>query len=272
MTSEKFFLAIRLERNAAETVLKNSEKIPSVFLDYYFFIKNTQGYFEKLESFCDAGGLNKYEVMLSVCCSLSISAHKFYIAAGISDDVYFDTFKDISIWSNSFFRRFGYWGLQEYLWLQHHIGLKLFRLGRLQFLPQACGKVYMLPQKTVMPEDIVLSVHIPEDGRLEYCDCIKSYEAAAKFFRVSRVYMCESWLLNDKLKLFLSPNSNIIKFQNDFTLFEEDISCRQAEERVFFKLCDNYALYPEETSLQKGLKQYLLSGNKMGTKTGLFFR
>ena len=43
----------------------------------------------------------------------------------------------------------------------------------------------------------------------------------------------------------------------------------QAEERVFGEIRENKDAYPEENSLQRGLKQYLLTGKKVGIGRGV---
>ncbi|WP_092753369.1 acyltransferase domain-containing protein [Hydrogenoanaerobacterium saccharovorans] len=58
-----------------------------------------------------------------------------YTEKGISEEVYWDTFSDITLWKRKCFQNIGIYGLQEYDWLSLHLQLKLFRLGRLQFQP-----------------------------------------------------------------------------------------------------------------------------------------
>lgn len=59
-----------------------------------------------------------------------------YRARTIGDDVLAATLSDLSIWMNTCRRETGEWGLLEYDWLMNHVSLKLFRLGRLQFIHQ----------------------------------------------------------------------------------------------------------------------------------------
>lgn len=58
---------------------------------------------------------------------------KFHKSKNISAQVTIDTFKDIKLWLNDFYRKNGRWGIVENQWLTHHFTGKLFRLGRLQF-------------------------------------------------------------------------------------------------------------------------------------------
>lgn len=80
-------------------------------------------------------------------------------------------------------------------------------------------------------------------------------------------FHCESWLLSPKLHNLLSKQSNILRFQDLFFVYNE-IPARQAEERVFGKVTDRIEEYPEDTSLQRALKAYLQKGNKVGMGCG----
>ena len=55
-----------------------------------------------------------------------------------------------------------------------------------------------------------------------------------------------------------------------FHIYEIDESCHQGEERIFGDVMD-IADYPETTSLQRNLKQYLLKGNTLGMARGIFY-
>ena len=59
-----------------------------------------------------------------------------YEALRIPQQVLRDTLSDVPIWMNTCKRLTGTWGLLEYGWLSHHVAGRLFRLGRLQFMPQ----------------------------------------------------------------------------------------------------------------------------------------
>jgi len=239
MTIDRFFEGIGFYKDAAKTVVEKAKKIAPESFD--------------LGRICELD----YERALAVCCYLSVAAHEQYKERGISDRIYFDTFKDLTIWAKVCYDLYGVWGLKESAWLAQHIKLNLFRLGRLQFLPN----------------ETALTVHIPDDGRLYYEECVKSYSAAVDFFAGREpVFTCETWLLNENLKQLLSPDSNILRFAGDFTVTEGDPDNRQAEERVFnFRLQDDPSLYPQNTSLQRKLRQYLMDGGKMGTKFGTYY-
>ena len=81
-------------------------------------------------------------------------------------------------------------------------------------------------------------------------------------------YTCESWLLSPALKDLLPPNSRILNFQ---ALFEVDKVHWESDavlEWVFQKRGNSLEELPEDTSLQRKMKAYLLDGGKVGEAFG----
>lgn len=60
------------------------------------------------------------------------AAHR---ARGITEAVTVETLADLELWIREETRRSGEWGFRNIGWLSHHFRARLFRLGRLQFLP-----------------------------------------------------------------------------------------------------------------------------------------
>jgi hypothetical protein len=59
---------------------------------------------------------------------------RFYRSKGIQESILADTMSDLLIWMNRYHAEHGVWGLDNLTWLLHHLGGRLFRLGRLQFV------------------------------------------------------------------------------------------------------------------------------------------
>lgn len=146
---------------------------------------------------------------------------KKYAEKGIPESVLVDTMKDIVTWTNTWSDVRGELWLEETHWLRLHFNMKLFALGRLHF--------YMGIMWTDMPAlglakgDGYVDVHIPACGPLSYEECVKSFQMANEFFAKYypefsyENFYCDSWLLDDSLKEYLKPESNILKFQSLFT-------------------------------------------------------
>ena len=113
-------------------------------------------------------------------------------------------------------------------WLERHLSMKLFKLGRLQFSP---GKAEMdIPALGITKGDPMMEIHIPAVGPLDQEECLKSIERAKEFFAKYdpdyqyRYFTCHSWLLDTSLKQLLGETSNIIRFQNMFAVLHEEKS------------------------------------------------
>ena len=193
-----------------------------------------------------------------------------YKSRGIDDTVYYDTFSDIQIWSMACKEQFGEYGVQEYRWFKEHLRLRLFRLGRLQFHPYAMKSDVEIAGKKVYEGQIVLNIHIPAGEPLAPDKVEASFEHARRFFRgVEPVFVCHSWMLEPKLGHILDASSNILQFQRHFSVYKQNPDSRQAEERIFQRICSDYSEYPEATELQRSAKRFLLAGNKLGSASGI---
>lgn len=198
-------------------------------------------------------------------------SYDIWHAAGIPDKIYFDTFKDIVIWSERYKARTGKVGLMEWPWFIIHIGMKLFRLGRLQF------EVVTLSEDTPLaPKGTeLLSIHIPRGEPMTAENIKESLDLSKEFFpkyfgKSYDLYYCNSWLLAPQLEQMLSERSGIRDFRRYFDIFVEDNSWSQAEDYIFLKREDDPSLYPEDTTLQRNFKKFLQSGGKMGMGRGIF--
>lgn len=189
---------------------------------------------------------------------------------GIAKDITVKTLKDVNVWIDNYFNCYNELGLGEFHWLINHYTGDLFRLGRLQFRLEK--SLEGIPEG-----EYAIETHIPQGEALTEEKCLDSFKEATTFFKKYfpqtpvKYFMCDSWLLNPNLADILSENSNIVKFMRLWTPvpFDSDNSS-QAIERVFgfgFKR-DDIKNAPENTSLQKALKGYLLSGGNMDLTLG----
>lgn len=131
------------------------------------------------------------------------------------------------------------------------------------------------------PDDNGLKVHIPYGDRLTKEACEDSYTRARDIFK--RCYpeihfdgfhlFC--WMLSPDLRDILKPNSNIIEFQNKYTVFPAKDNAVDAIMYVYgIKEDDvrsvNVEDLPESNSLQRGIKKKLLEGKHIHQCYGFF--
>lgn len=233
------------------------------------FDENTEDFFRLL-----CLDENKEQLLLYLYVRFAIDVHGEFKKRNINDKVYYDTFKEITIWHKQCVKKKGICGLIEERWIANSLQLKLFRLGRLQFEPEILKVekrwgAFILPAATG-----VLHVHIPEGEALTATLCRESFAQADLFFSNDyTIFDCWSWLLSPNLEHILSKDSNILKFQRMFCITETSYPFRQAESQVFGFVAEKPEQYPQGgTSLQRGLREYVMNGRDIGISYGYIDR
>lgn len=226
-------------------------------------------------------------VCLAAALLISEDAYKQYKKLGIPDEVFYDTFSDISVWVNTAKREENIDGLLEVWWIRHILYLNMFKLGRMQY--QFYKTDYILSglsplqalKAPIKNKSRVLNIHIPEGARLDYSECEKSVLLARKFFSEYfpeydyKGFVCDSWLLDPRNTEFMSADSNIMKFSNLFcTVLKPHKNNKEIIRRLWGKQNEKtvFSLLSENTDLQKRTKKYLLSGGKTGNGYGFILK
>lgn len=156
------------------------------------------------------------------------NAKELYVEKGIPKEILISTIKDIKIWCDTWSKIKGRLYLGELPWLDRHLSLKLFQLGRLQFCMQKapCD----IDKYGVKKGEGVIGIHIPEGEKLSVDACNESINQAREFFDRYfpefnyKIFTCHSWLLDQQLERFLSKESGIIKFSNLFDKVDKNES------------------------------------------------
>lgn len=264
MTLKEFCRGIGLEEKAIEKLLKLSvdEEDYSLYKKLYF--EDREEFFSIVEK------KENFRMLFLYCyCRMAMEEYDKYREKNIPEQVYWDTFSDISIWCENCFKQFGEYGLQEYRWLYRHIDLKLFRLGRLQFEKAIAEKNIDVDGVKISKCENVINIHIPQGEKLDFEASKKSVLWAFQIFGKNVPYLCCSWLLCPALQEILKGKSNILKFQSMFSVIETNFESREGEKRIFGSVSENIADYPENTSLQRNAKSYLLNGGRLGDSLGI---
>lgn len=148
-----------------------------------------------------------------------------YEEKGIGEDILLDTLSDLVVWTETWSELKGQLWLSELYWLNFHMGMRLFKLGRLQF---CLGKAkHDAPTHGLAKGDQVVDVHIQAVGPLKREDCLESFERAKTFFATHyaeskyKFFTCHSWLMDKKLDKVLPQDSNIIRFRDLFDIVHE---------------------------------------------------
>lgn len=187
-------------------------------------------------------------------------------ARGIPVDVSWSTLEDTGLQVAHYQTRNGRPGFDGAFWLWPHFRGEVFRLGRLQY---TFGQLDSEP---------ALEVHIPALGPMTPAACDESFGWANRFFpqhfpeRPMRIATCESWLLDPQLGDYLGPETNIMRFQNRFTLVPD--RSRAADEDVirfaFGFLPASIDDLPQRTTLERAVVTHLRNGGHWTFQLGWF--
>lgn len=226
-------------------------------------------YEESARRICESTGCGIDQASLACALVMAGRVRKTYEEKRLPEQLYWDTLSDLRIWCENCILITGRPGLRSNGWLRLHLSARLFRLGRLQF------ELYTLdrPVAGLPAGEPALHVHIPQGEPLGHEACLASYARAERFFPESlgyhpRIFLCHSWLLHPNLQRILPETSNILKFQREFTLYEQDEDAAQALERIFGLDFRAGQPYPQDTSLQRAAKRFLESGGVLGMGSG----
>lgn len=195
-----------------------------------------------------------------------------YQKAVISDEIYFETMKDIAVWCENNNNK----GLKNLPWIKNHLNFQLFKLGRLQFQFYKCDNRTL--NYDLLPFNFgenLIYVHIPQGEKLVYAECVNSLKNAKSFFGEYfpnydfDYFFCESWLLYGENWQFMNSSSNILQFSTLFDLVYSVEDDRQAIERIFGKRQLIKSKYQEKTTLQRNAKRFMQNGGKLGVGIGI---
>ena len=179
-------------------------------------------------------------------------------------------------------KRYGVGGLGVAFWVMRHFRGTIYQLGRLQFertrLGEGLASSMIDAGFDVRPEDLVLSIHIPDFmGPLSPEACDQSIDMARAFF--SRHFpeeryvaaVCHSWLLDPQLRAYLPPSSNIIRFQDRFHLGGGDYDASTSVlQFVFGPVPSDLDELPRRTTLERAIVTHLKAGGTWRGRSGWF--
>jgi len=171
-------------------------------------------------------------------------------------------------------------GLKQINWLGKILRGNIYRLGRLEF--EIRTTLHPFEEHGLNEGDNVIAVHIPDNGG-PLTDEARSeaYALSEKFFAKYfpeyeyKFYTCHSWLLDETLKNFLKPTSNIVKFMDEFIIKKSSVGkpheSYDALTYLFIRgtTVDDVKSLKPETSLQKAVVDHIKNGGKLYSAFGI---
>jgi len=202
--------------------------------------------------------------ILTMHLTAALKSRALYAQKGISDQIFIDTMKCFSRFIGEHRVQFDHYGFNRSFWTWRQPALLIFRLGTLEF------EIKVLDSKNV------LSVHIPSNAVMTREGLDASYQWAKKFFAeyyhdfdYEHMY-CGTWLLAPMLKELLPEGSKILNFMDDYEIFKTNPDSQGFMRWVYKKTYPDLSSLPEDTSLQRTIKQHLLAGGKIGDASGYY--
>ena len=122
-------------------------------------------------------------------------------------------------------------------------------------------------QRVLARGDPVLQMHIPAGDRLSLEECAGSMRRAVEFFRrhfpdqAPAAVTCRSWMFSPHLEEILPPTSNLVRCLREFYLYPVVPRGLESLWFVFLQEEFNLATAPRDTSLQRGIADWLARGN-----------
>lgn len=190
--------------------------------------------------------------MLTICLHCLIKTYDMYKNLGISEKIFWDTMKFLTRFINEHKNLHDEFSFTWAWWFVREISMSEFRIGDFEF-------EFMNDNKTI-------SLHIPSDADLKNGQIDVIFDFAKKYYPeyTNADIICKSWLVVPALKELLPKTSNIIKFQDKFTVNKVDTESLAFMDWVYSSRNIPIKDLPENTTLQRNMKKYLLSGKKIG--------
>lgn len=231
---------------------------------FYEKLKNVSEWKKALENMKqNIGEDNDGSKILSVMLLCALQTYNEYCRMGISERVFSDTMKFCTRFVKEHYDIYGVYSFTWAWWFPRQLSMREFRIGSFEY-EMICDN-----------EKKLINIHIPADADMSIEAMKKSYEDARAFFKTyfpeytKADMVCCSWLLSPVLDKMLPLNSNIRNFRKSFDIIEVYSNSNEGIRWLYSREDLLLEDLPENTSLQKKMKKYLLEGNCTGSGYGV---
>ena len=229
---------------------------------------------QELTAIAEQLGIHRFTAHLALLAHCVPEAKRRYAEAGIPEDIYWDSMKDIRFKMMETHYIHGVWGVYCGQWLSKFLTRDIICLGRLQFEPVQAQFACRIGDRQIDVGDAMLSVHIPSFGKLVYADVLDAYRRAGVFFR-DRFPGGEIWLRSVTWILYppvhaMLPEGNMRRWAEDYKVVHTKEDPSGTDLYRIFHLPNGTPIdrYPDSNTLQRRLKAWILEGNSMGLGCG----
>ena len=247
-----------------------------------FYIKDVNcNYEDMLETASKIGEtlkIHKYTMHMLLFLCLAPKLRERYAEKELSEELFYHTLKDLTYKLNECRLMYAINGTFVGEWFRHLFKMELFALGRLQFERFLTRYEYVYEGKILPVGTRLINIHIPRTGtKLDHDEVLKSYKMAEEMFADEfggepLTFLCDSWLLDPHIPSFLSPSSNLTKFQNDFTIVKTGESYEYSALWTVFdcRYDGDISVLPNDTSLRRAYINRIKNNEPFYYGHGLF--
>ncbi len=156
-----------------------------------------------------------------------------------------------------------------YFWIYKYAKGELFRINDFEY------------ETSKKDGKDIINIHIPAGTKLNIYENLKSFMSAIEFFdkffpeyKMTGV-MCESWLLSKEIEEVMGGATNISRFGDMFDRYDIGDKTGDAVFRFVYNFTAPYPpieTLPEDTTLQRKLKEYMLAGKRVHAMGGTILR
>lgn len=206
----------------------------------------------------DPHGFKLLWEMLDLTCNYSYPKYK---EMGIPDEIFIATMKFITRFLEWHREYHGEYKFTQAPWFPREISCIEFRVGALEY-------------EFVEGETREIAMHIPSDAKFDRATVLESLKEFTAFRDTyfsdwkGVTFTCETWMLAPAMEELLNETSNVLAYKHMFELDKIDAEATWFMGFIFPGHAGEFATLPERTSLQKKIKERLLSGKKIGVAKG----
>lgn len=200
-----------------------------------------------------------------------------YVEIGAGEEIFIASVMDLKYKFDECLTNYEVYGTFVLWWFRRLLRASIFIIGKFNYeiVPFKYDR-YEKDGFVVNKGDKVLNIHIPPGGGMDKESRLNSYQRAAKFYKEvlniePRAFVCSSWLLSSANREILPPTSNIVDFMGDFDIIDEEERQTFPDAWRIFGKASQFppGEWPEDTTLRKGYKKWILDGKYATTAYGV---
>lgn len=199
-----------------------------------------------------------------------------YLCRGIPEEIFWDSMHDLTCKLRECYDNRGVYGTFVTFWYPGFYRMTRFALGRLQY---EYGTFPYDDRDGIRKNARIVQCHIPSSGPLTDELVTDSLARAKAFFPDDLIggrlpVYCSSWLIYPPLVGIFPEGSNLRRFAERFTVVD---AIPRPENGDFWRIFnfpydpEKLADAPEDTSLRRAVKAFLLAGNCLGAGKGIIW-